>query len=160
VSERRDRRHTGPTPSGLRYRVEQHAVLRDRVGHHLATLEQVVDTLRRELSERRDEIRSLSAERDRLRSDLARLDMLEADKLETETLWRHERHEYEREARAGQTLELEKQQLVQHCARLEQALAVEQDERRTLMAEVQCLQDQVVQLTEIVSLLMAETGEE
>jgi len=144
-------------PTGLRQRLDQHALLRDRVGHHLSTLAQVIDSLRRELADQREEIRTLSSERDRLQSALSRADLLQADRVESEARWRQVCREYEREVQVGEHPKRDQQRMVQHCAELEQALAVEQEERRTLEAEVTCLQDQVVQLTEIVRLLMDES---
>ena len=155
MSERRTP-WTSNSSLGHRHRVEQNALLRDRVGHHLATLEQVLDSLRRELAEAHERNRSLLETQGRLQQELLRAELLRAAPAESEPQLRQDRHGCEREDQAHRALEGEMHRIAHRSADLAQALAAEQEERRVLEAEVKCLHDQVAQLTEIVRMLMRE----
>jgi chromosome segregation ATPase len=155
VTEQRRRGAPGP---GARYRdrLQQHAVLRDRVGHHLSTVEQVIQKLQRDVAAYREENHSLAAECARLHQQLERADQLQADQAQSESRWRETRSAYEREARARESLDRDHVALSARCRELEEALAVCEQERGLLSTEVQYLQAQVEELQTIIDLLAAE----
>ena len=162
MTEQRRRRAESWRSTGFHHRLQHSAQLRDRVGHHLATVEQVMESLRNELAAAREQTRRLADERDRLNQQLARADLQQTEHAESESRWHDSRQEYQRETLAHQTLEREHQRLRERCAELEQAVTRERDERQILGLELECLQEQVHELQAIIDVLTRadEVGEE
>lgn len=144
--------------SGARHWLPDNSQLRDRVGHHLETLEEVIGSLRREVAESREEIALLVEDRERLRRLVTRAEQVQAGQLESESRLLESRHQLEREEHARQAAQEHTEALRRRCGELEQALAAERTVRRSAEQEVAYLQEQVRQLTEIVDLLARDSA--
>jgi chromosome segregation ATPase len=132
---------------------EQYSRLRDRLDTHLDDVEQVVESLRQELATCRGQMRSLTDERDHLRHQLVQADVVARDLAESATRLRETEREARREVKLRQSLELERRQLVERCAALEESVSRERAQQANLALELECLEQQVAELRAIAGLM-------